>query len=397
MIANNNAKLQASFEEILSSGDKAFKDVIASAKDRNIQIVYTQINRDSKNNPSFTTASFNLNDSNYFYPASTVKMPTAFIALEKINSLKNKGIDKHTPMVTDSSSNKQMAILNDPLTKNGAPTIAEYVKQIFLVSDNQAYNRLYEFIGQTELNEALAKKGFRNIALRHRLESPLSVEQNRYTNPISFLDTAGNIIYQQAEQYSNYTFQNNNAKLGKGYMKAGKLINQPFDFAEKNRLPLAELHKIIQTIIFPESVNKKQRFNLSEDDYKMVYKYMHLSPIKSDYPNYQTPDYYDNYCKFLLAGADKTPLPDGVFIFNKVGDAYGFLIDAAYIIDTKNNVEFILSAAISCNSDGIYNDDKYEYESIGYPFMKKLGELVYQYELKRPKAFKANFSKLFAE
>ncbi|MFK5098385.1 hypothetical protein, partial [Klebsiella pneumoniae] len=69
--------------------------------------------------------------------------------------------------------------------------------------------------------------------------------------------------------------------------------------------------------------------------------------------------------------------------FNKVGDAYGFLIDVTYVKDEEKNVEFMLSAVISCNTDGIYNDDKYEYESVGYPFLKNLGQAIYQYELKR--------------
>jgi hypothetical protein len=73
----------------------------------------------------------------------------------------------------------------------------------------------------------------------------------------------------------------------------------------------------------------------------------------------------------------------GIRIFNKVGDAYGFLTDAAYIVDFKNNIEFFLSATIYCNSDGIFNDDKYDYDTTGYPFMKELGKVIYDYELKR--------------
>jgi hypothetical protein len=68
-----------------------------------------------------------------------------------------------------------------------------------------------------------------------------------------------------------------------------------------------------------------------------------------------------------------------------VGDAYGFLTDAAYVVDFKNNIEFMLSATILCNSDGIYNDDQYEYETVGFPFMKNLGKVIYDYELHRPR------------
>jgi hypothetical protein len=44
-----------------------------------------------------------------------------------------------------------------------------------------------------------------------------------------------------------------------------------------------------------------------------------------------------------------------------------------------------LSATIYCNKDGILNDDIYEYETIGFPFMKNLGQLIYGLETKRPR------------
>jgi hypothetical protein len=43
----------------------------------------------------------------------------------------------------------------------------------------------------------------------------------------------------------------------------------------------------------------------------------------------------------------------------------------------------MVTATIHCNSDGIYNDDHYEYDSVGYPFLKNLGRAVYDYEIKR--------------
>ena len=45
----------------------------------------------------------------------------------------------------------------------------------------------------------------------------------------------------------------------------------------------------------------------------------------------------------------------------------------------------MVSAIIYCNSDGIFNDDKYDYDEIGFPFMKHLGQVIYDLELKRKK------------
>jgi hypothetical protein len=139
-------------------------------------------------------------------------------------------------------------------------------------------------------------------------------------------------------------------------------------------------------VLFPESAAANQRFNLTQDDYSFIRHYMSMMPHESDHPAYDS-TYHDTYVKFLLYGAEKIKTNPDIRIFNKPGDAYGFLIDAAYIADFKNNVEFMLSAAIYCNSDGILNDDKYEYETIGLPFMKHLGQAVYEYELKRKRSF----------
>ena len=93
-----------------------------------------------------------------------------------------------------------------------------------------------------------------------------------------------------------------------------------------------------------------------------------MRPEESASPVYKAPAYWDNYVKFLFYGSEKDKAKPGLKIFNKVGDAYGFLIDAAYFADFKNNIEFFLSATIYCNSDGVFNDDKYDYDTLGFHF-----------------------------
>jgi hypothetical protein len=106
-----------------------------------------------------------------------------------------------------------------------------------------------------------------------------------------------------------------------------------------------------------------------------------MKPNESSFPNYDSL-YPEAYSKLLLYGGHGKIDPD-IRIFNKEGDAYGFLTDVAYIVDFKNKIEFMLSANILCNQDGIFNDDQYDYETIGYPFLKELGRLIYQYERNR--------------
>lgn len=64
------------------------------------QLIYTQINRDKNNKPSFKHYYLNVDRNQYFNPASTVKMPIAFLALEKLNKLNKQGVNKYTTMLT---------------------------------------------------------------------------------------------------------------------------------------------------------------------------------------------------------------------------------------------------------------------------------------------------------
>ena len=50
---------------------------------------------------------------------------------------------------------------------------------------------------------------------------------------------------------------------------------------------------------------------------------------------------------------------------------YGFLLDSAWI--QSGSQQCVLSAVIYVNSDGVLNDDKYEYDSVGVPFLATLG------------------------
>src|SRR5688572_27820314 len=53
---------------------------VLSNPDHKVQIICTQIDRRKNGKATFTDHYFNVNDSSYFYPASTVKLPVAILA-----------------------------------------------------------------------------------------------------------------------------------------------------------------------------------------------------------------------------------------------------------------------------------------------------------------------------
>jgi hypothetical protein len=181
--------------------------------------------------------------------------------------------------------------------------------------------------------------------------------------------------------------------LGQGYI-VGKdsLVRQPFDFTGRNKMPLEALHQMLQSVMFPQSIPEKKRFALKPDDYQFLRQYLSQFPGETNYPKYDADKYYDSYVKFFFMDSLHHQLPKGVRVFNKVGWAYGFLTDASYVVDFKNNVEYMLTATVYVNSDGILNDDKYEFESVGQPFMYQLGQTIYQHELRRKRKYKPDLS-----
>lgn len=369
----------------------SFSALIAQPEKYRLQIIYTQINRDSANKPLFSHHYFNVTDQ-YTYPASTVKLPASVLALEKLNKLGIDGLGMHTPMYTDPLRIGEKPVFADATSKNGKPSVGHYIKKILLVSDNDANNRLYEFLGQQSLNDRLHQLGFSRAQICHRLSISLSDHENRLTNPVWFTGAGGQTLYRQPYALSSMQYLGPPEKVGKAYMKGGGpgqpdiKVDEPLDFTLKNRWPLKYAHLLTQWIMFPESQPENNRLLLSSSDYAFLWKYMSMLPGESNYPKYASSEYWPSYVKFLMTGSEPGEwFNPNIRVFNKVGDAYGFLLDAAYIVDFEKNVEFMLSAAIYCNSDEVLNDDHYDYDNVGFPFMKALGQVIYGYEIGREK------------
>ncbi len=387
-------------ENLMRQQSEKFDSILRNKDKLEVQIIYTQIDRDEKNVPTFKSFYFNVDSTRYFYPASTVKLPIALLALEKLHRLQIPSLDMFTTMLSDSVYAGQISALRDSTSETGLPSMAHYIKKILVVSDNDAYNRLYEFVGQKALNEKLEQKGY-YMKILHRLERPLSPDQNRHTESIRFIKDSA-IIYQQpmlVNQDSILPFSI--ALKGKAYFKNDSLMQEPFDFTYKNFYPLTTQQKVLRALLFPESVPANNRFDLTSEQRHFVLKYMSQMPTETSYPAYKNDTYYyDAYCKFFMYGESREKIPSSIQIFNKVGDAYGYLLDNAYIIDTEHNIEFMLTAVINTNTNEVYNDGLYEYQTIGYPFMQNLGKAIYDYEVKRPrknspdlKAFKIVYDK----
>ena len=378
---------------LLKNQDTVFQKVLSHPEQYRLQIIYTQINRDKNNQPLFKNYYYNVDSLFYFNPASTVKLPLAALSLEKLNGIKIDGVNKYTSMQFDSAYSNQTKELYDSSSENNFPSIAHFIKKAFLISDNDAYNRMYQFVGQQTINKQLHNKGYNDVRITREFMG-FTDDENRHTNPIRFIDASGKLLYAQPMLYNKDSFDfSHTIKIGKAhYNNNDSLINEPIDFTKVNNLPLQDLQQILQSILFPLSVSSKQRFNLTKDDYNFLKRYLSQYPSETNYPKYDTTQYFDSYVKFYFQDSLHHDMPSTIRVFNKVGWAYGFLTDVSYVVDFNNNIEFMLTATVYVNSDEILNDDKYDYETIGHPFMYQFEQTIYNYELTRTRKYKPDLS-----
>lgn len=350
--------------DVLASDNTNIRRVMDDLKVHEIQIRYTQIDR-IKDSVIFKDFDFQVDEQRYFYPASTVKFPAAVAALEKLHSIDS--LNRNTRFYVEGDSTET--------------TFTKAIEEIFAISDNEANNRLIEFLGFNDLNNRLEKKGLQPFRVSHRLSTANADEIT--TKPlVVYLNDSTTATSVPITDTEPQQLQLNAIEKGKGFYAGDSLYQEPFDFSLKNYYPIQTQHELLKRVIFPMQFAKGERFNLSDDQHDFLLKAMHTLPKNT---GYDEKEYYDSYGKFLMYGDSTEPIPNHIEIYNKVGYAYGTLTDCAYIKDTKNNIDFMVTATILVNKDGIFNDDNYEYDEIGIPFLAQLGRELYQLELERKK------------
>ena len=180
--------------------------------------------------------------------------------------------------------------------------LATTLKRYFLVSDNDAYNRLYEFVGRAEINKKLQLYGLTTSRILNRYAVKDTEITSRHTNPVSFYSN-GKLVYRQTGQFdaANYVIRLTNTLMGRAYMDSSdNLVNRPFNMAGKNAFSLTDQQQVMKKLLFPEVLLPKERFKLTADDYRLLYTYMSMYPTESKYPAYNPSEYGPVSCKFIF-------------------------------------------------------------------------------------------------
>lgn len=378
-------KIEPRLEDWLSKDpNPILSSVLQEPNKYKYQIRYTRILRDG-DRISLKSEDISVDSSTYFYPASTVKMPIAALALEWIDSKPN--LKPETIIHHMAARPSQSIATTDSCTYQDQPTIKGYVQEIFAISDNNAYNRLFELLGAEHINDRLFQIGaFTNGRIVSRVGvSGFDTLENQYVNPIAFLNSNLDTIHLLPNRKSRHLYDKSipsNCIQGQGYIdNDGQLVKAAFDMCNKNYVSIQDLERILMRIIIPEYFSEQERFAISDSSRILLLDAMKSIPRGMDCYR-ANEEYTDNFCKFIMQGISPV-IPNHIEIYNKIGLAYGYMTDCAYIRDTQNDIEFFITASLSVNDNEIYNDGKYQYETIGLPFMDALGKAIHEYSLQQ--------------
>ncbi len=354
-------------ELILKDPNPLIKNVYQNNEKHNLQILYTEIKKDSAGHSELIEHQFQVDDTKYFYPASTMKLPIVVLTLQRLNELRNESINADV--------DSRISISFDD-TKREEETFTDLIAKIFLVSDNSASNVLINFLGYDYFNEQMKNIGLSNTVLNHKFNPDPFVKNNWNVK-----NDEGRIISSSSAQTLIEHNKTSNLKQGNAHISNGEKKKAPLDFRFKNRSSLRDLDGVIKRIIYPELFDEKSRFNLTDDDYNFLRYWMSRFTYEDIGREYiQDSTYFDSYNKFFIYGDITSRIDRKIRVYNKLGQAYGTLTDISYIKNYEDNIEFFLSATIYVNDNEIMNDDVYEYDDLGIPFLAELARQFYKFE-----------------
>lgn len=370
--AQSSTKSKINLQQIIA--DSPVSIDLSSNK---IQVIVGEIQKSKSAKPAVIYSKIGVDSENYFYPASCVKLPVVILALEWLNEHQVEGITINTPFELESTCNCHSfkSIGND---KDEILTIENCIKKILLVSDNRSYNALFDLLGRDYINSKLKSKGYTKTQIVKSFSGcPDSLLNFKPT--LNFYNANNEIVF-HIDSASYSTPINKlpfDARVGDSIMiDSVTTIAGAKDFAFNNYLPLEECLDMLVQLIYP-TAQPKWLITIKQRQFLMYWmsRYPRESKIKAYVENKQ---YFDAYKKYLFYGREEKPIKsDSPRIYNIVGLSYGFATDIAYIKSKSGKKEFFIAATTYSNVDGVMNDNRYDYESIGFPFLKYLAKQVY--------------------
>lgn len=348
------------------------QQIYEQAPKYHLQLIFTSIEQ-IKEKTKLQHHFFPAKNTPYLYPASLVKLPVALAVLSYLNEQKIP----HQQLLTTILSYQSDVKCQKQLSSKQNLSVYNLIEKMLVVSDDAAFNLLFHLVGIDYINKTLQNWGFHDAFITHNFSSCSTND----------LQKDGVFFFWEKQQISQKIMAKQNQYfspkipaifIGKSHWQKGIQIQQAKNFAHNNFISLKQIHLLLLQLIFPNEKILKNRLNISIEQRKLILNYLSNNPAESSIENKE--NYPQNLTKYLYFGQNPTiKLPAKIKHYNIVGQSYGFMADVAYFENEEQ--KGLLSSAIYVNENQNINDGKYEYQSIGLPFMQFIGQKIINEEL----------------
>ena len=350
--------------DILKKGSSRLQSFLAKSHEYGLQICFTRLYKLGSETKfqTFCTPE----NSDWFAPASLVKLPLAALLLEQLEAAKIDWISAKLAFPAMPDCAERARELRQP------QAVTRLIERALVLSDDSAYCALFDALGPQHIAERMRQMGHADVRIQARFGA-CGPENSKITGPVQIFSASGKVLsITPARAPFALVSAPAPIKIGRAWMQGGLRVEGAKDFTTSNSAPLANLHEMMLALMRPERVAQNQRFQISERARQFLLTGMRLNPAESKYSNIEEAKLDRTF--FRLLGVGDGQWPKDLVVENKVGWAYGFLSDMAHL--KQVNRECFISCKMYLNRDGVLNDGQYEYESIGRPAMAEIGRLL---------------------
>jgi hypothetical protein len=356
-------------DQLLATAGPALKAVLATPEKYRFQILYGVIRPGTS--PSLERHEYRT-DAEYFFPASSMKMPIALATYDRLAMIRSSG----KPKLTRDSTLRMF-----PVSGAGdayVTTVAHETYRALIVSDNASANRLLAFVGHREAHETLWSLALSSARIHTGFATGGDIDPAELSPRIDITLEGGGTDELPARKSTLVlppTLAKNLA-IGEAQIINGQRVPGPMSFADKNAIRLRDLQDTLVRIMRPELLPPGSTPDAaSKEDMEYLRKTLGTLPSESGLAGYDRNVVADYKLSPFLHGIERVRQRGQFEIHTKVGQAFGFLIANAYIVDKATGRAFFLIASIYANPNETMNDDNYGYDSVSFPALADVGEV----------------------
>ena len=262
-------------------------------------------------------------DAEYFYPASAVKLCAAFGAVDKLTDLRASLSSRLR--FSDGAATGKSRIMNT--------TLRSELEKSLVLDDDEAHDRLFDFVGPAELSARLANAGL----LSARIAEHLAAADDRPAPIVELVARGKPILVPQR------------ADVALPPVPPSLLVGDT-DFKTKNIVSLRDLHNLLITIARPDLAERGKGLR-SEADRKKLLELLGLLPsaLKA-----RAAKPADETAKPLHVAMMNALPYDTIRVHEHGGRGHGFVVENAYAIDETTG----RSAFVTATMHGVDDDEQ---------------------------------------